>query len=108
MRKPGDGFCLAASRRVLDQVAPARAVSTYIGEGRPHYAELVVARPHLFALLLAGARVSLLDDLRLVLDDVGQPCWCEHLFPEIVSLETIWIGWVAGAAVVALVEREEP
>ena len=73
VREPGDGVRLAAARRVLDQVALARAVSAHIGQRLPHHAELVVARPHLLALLPAGARVLLLDDLRVVLEDVGQP-----------------------------------
>jgi hypothetical protein len=57
---------------VLDQIPLARAVCAYIGQGLPHYAELMVARPYLFAFLLAGARVPLFDDLGLVLQDVGQ------------------------------------
>ena len=55
VREPGDGVRLAAARRVLDQVALARAVGAHIGQRLPHHAELVVARPHLLALLLAGA-----------------------------------------------------
>jgi hypothetical protein len=58
---------------VLDQVAPARAVGAHIGQRLAHDAELVIARPDLPALLPARARVLLLDDLRVVLEDVGQP-----------------------------------
>ena len=108
VREPGDGVRLAAARRVLDQVALARAVGAHVGQRLPHHAELVVARPHLLALLLAGARVLLLDDLRVVLEDVGQPRRGEHLFPEVVGLEAVRVGRVARAVVVALVEGQEP
>jgi hypothetical protein len=108
VREPGDGVRLAAARRVLDQVALARAVGAHVGQRLPHHAELVVARPHLLALLLAGARVLLLDDLRVVLEDVGQPRRREHLFPQVVGLEAVRVGRVARAVVVALVEGQEP
>ena len=53
MRQPGDRVALAAARRVLDQVAPARAVLADIGKQPAHHVELVVARPDLGPLLLA-------------------------------------------------------
>lgn len=108
VRQPCDGVRLAAARRMLDQVALARAVRAHIGQRLPHHTELVVARPHLPALLLAGARVLLRDDLRVVLEDVGQPRRGEHLFPQVVRLEAMRIGRVARAVVVALVEGQEP
>jgi hypothetical protein len=76
--QPGDGVRLAAARRVLDQVTPAGTVRTHVGQRLAHDAELVVARPNLTALLPAAARVLFLDDLRVVLDDVGQPRRGEH------------------------------
>ncbi len=108
MREPGDGVRLAAARRVLDQVAPTRPVGVHIGQRLPHHAKLVVARPHLPAVLPAAARILLLDDLRVVLKDVCQARRREHLFPEVVSLEAVRIGRVAGAVVVSLVEGQEP
>ena len=72
VREPGDGVGLAAARRVLDQVAPARAVLPRVGQELAHHVELVVARPDLHRLLLAGLLVLRLDDLGVVLEDVGQ------------------------------------
>ena len=99
VREPGDGVRLAASRRVLDQVALARAAGAHVRQRLPHHAELVVARPYLLALLLAGARVLLLDDLRVVFEDVGQPRRGQHLFPEVVGLEAVRVGRIARAVV---------
>src|SRR5260370_1101691 len=84
-------------------VAPAGARGARIGRGLPHHAELVVSRPDLSALLLTGARVPLFDDLGVVLEDVGQPSRREHLFPEVVGLEAVRVGWIPGAIVPALV-----
>ena len=71
--QPGDGVGLAAAGRVLDQVALARAVLPGVGQELAHHVELVVAREDLRPLLLAGLLVLLLDDLGVVLEDVGQP-----------------------------------
>src|SRR5258705_9576877 len=43
VREPGDGVRLAASRRMLDQVALARAVGAHVGQRLPHHTKLVVA-----------------------------------------------------------------
>jgi len=65
----------------LDQTALPRALSAHVGQRVPDHAELVVARPHLPALLLSSAWVLLFDDLRVVLEDVGEPIRRKHLFP---------------------------
>ncbi len=70
--EPGDRVRLAAAGRVLDQVALPGAVRRGVGEQLPHHVELVVAREDLDALLLAGLLVLRLDDLGVVLEDVGQ------------------------------------
>ena len=57
---------------MLNQVPLARAVRAGIGQQLAHDVELVIAREDLLALLLAGLRVLLLDDLGVVLEDVGQ------------------------------------
>src|SRR5512147_1178859 len=80
----------------------------YIGQGLPHQVELVVARPYLFALFLAGTRVFLLDDLGIVFEDVGQPSWREDFFPEVVGLETVRVRWIPCASVIAPVEGQKP
>src|ERR1700730_16810142 len=83
-------------------------MGAHIHQRLPNHAELVVARPHLLALLLAGTRIPLLDNLRVVFEDVGHTRWGENLFPEIVGLEAMWVGRVASAVVVTLIEGQEP
>jgi hypothetical protein len=108
VRQPGDRIRLAAARRVLDQVTPARSMGTHIGQRLAHKPKLVIARPDLPALLPARARILLLDDLRVILEDVGQTRGGEHLLPEVGGLQAVRVGRVAGAVVVTLVERQEP
>jgi hypothetical protein len=72
MREPGDRVRLAAARRVLDQVPLPCTVFAHIRQRLPDQAQLMVARPDLPALLSPGAWILLLDDLRVVLQDVGQ------------------------------------
>ena len=108
VRQPGDGVRLAAAGRVLDQVAPARAVLPRVGQQLAHHVELVVARQDLHRLLLAGLRVLGLDDLGVVLEDVGQAVAGEDALPEVVGLEPVRVRRIAGAVVPALVERQEP
>jgi hypothetical protein len=79
-----------------------------VGEELSHDVELVVAREDLARGLLAGARVLLGDDLRVVLDDVRQARRGEDLPPEVVGPDPVRVGRVAGAVVPALVEGEEP
>ena len=62
---------------MLDQVALACAVRDHIGQELPHHVKLMVAREDLLALLLAGLRIHFLDDLRVILKDIGQALRCE-------------------------------
>ena len=59
--RPSAGSGSASRRRALR-----------VGEQLAHDVELVVAREDLLRRLLAGLRVLLLDDLGVVLEDVGQ------------------------------------
>ena len=52
VREPGDGVALATPRRMLDQVAPARAVLGGVGQETTDDVELVVAGPDLGLPLL--------------------------------------------------------
>ena len=52
MRQPGDGVRLAAAGRVLDQIAPARAVRLRVGQELAHHVELMEARPDLHRFFL--------------------------------------------------------
>src|SRR5438105_1551937 len=73
-----------------------------------HDVELVIARKNLLELFLSCFRVLLLDELRVVLDDVGQTGRGEDLLPEIVGLQAVWIRRISCAVVPAAIEREEP
>ena len=108
VREPGDRVRLAAAGRVLDQVALAGSVLGRVGEQAADDVELVVARPDLRHALLAGLLVLEGDDLRVVLEDVGEPARRQDLLPEVVGLEPVRVRRVAGAVVPAAVERQEP
>src|SRR5690606_13871935 len=54
VREPGNRVRLAAAGRVLDQIPPAGTIRLPVGEQPAHDVELVVARPDLHRLLLAG------------------------------------------------------
>ena len=84
------------------------AVPARIGQEPPHYVELVVARPDLLLPLLARLLILGLNDLCIVLQDVGQSVAGEEAHPEVVGLEAVRIRRVAGAVVPALVEGQEP
>ena len=93
---------------MLDEIPLPGAVLARVGQQPAHHVELVVARPDLHLPLLARLRVRGLDDLRVVLQDVGQPVAGEHPRPEVVGLEAVRIRRVPGPIVPALVEGQEP
>lgn len=93
---------------MLDQVAPARAVFSRVGEQPAHHVELVIARPDLQSPLLAGLLVLEFDDLRVVLEYVGQALAGEDALPEVVGLQAVRVRGIARAVVPAQVERQKP
>ena len=108
VRQPGDGVALAAAGRVLDQIAPAGAVRGCRGQQLAHHVELVVAGPDLRPPLLARPLILGFDDLGVVLQDVRQAGGGEDALPQVIGLEAVRVGRVAGAVVPALVEGQEP
>ena len=108
MGQPGDGVALAAARRMLDEVAPARPVGAGVGEQPSHRIDLVVARPDLGLLPPAHLPGRRLHHLSVVLQDVGQARAGQHLAPQVVGLEPVRVGRVAGPVVPAPVEGQEP
>ena len=106
--QPGDGVALAAAGRVLDQVAPARAVGAGVGQQPAHHVELMVARPDLGPSLPAALLVLRLHHLGVVLQDVGEAPPGQHLPPQVVDRQPVRVGRVARAVVPAPVERQEP
>ena len=108
MGEPGDGVRLPAAGRMLDEISLPRAVLVRIGQEPPHHVELVVARPDLLLPLLARLLILGLDDLCVVLQDVGQPVAGDDARPEVLSFEAVRIRRVPGTIVPALVEWQEP
>ena len=108
MGQPGDRIALAAPRGVLDEIALSGAVLCHVGQQAANNVELLVARPDLSLLRARGLVVLGLDHLSVVFQDVGQALAGKHLSPEIVALDAVWVGRVAGAVVPAAVEGQEP
>ena len=106
--EPGDRVRLAAARGVLDEVPPARTSRGDVGEEPADAVELVVAREDLRGGLLAGLGAAGGDQLGVVLDDVRQTARGQDPTPQVVGLDAVGVGWVAGPVVPALVERKEP
>ena len=71
--EPGDGVGLPATGRMMNEISLPCAVLARIIQEPTHHVELMVARPDLHLLLLACLLILNLDDLRVILQDVGQP-----------------------------------
>ena len=106
--EPGDGVGLPAAGRMLDEISLPGAVPARIGQESPHHVELVVARPDLLFPLLARLLILGLNDLCVVLQDVGQSVAGNDARPEVLSFEAVRIRRVPGTIVPALVEWQEP
>ena len=106
--QPRDGVGLAAASRVLNQILRACSPTGCIGQQPPHHVQLVIARPYLIAPLAARLVVFHLDDLGVVLNDVGQPVSGEHLLPQVIGLEAVGVRRIACTVVSPLVEGQEP
>ena len=63
------------------------------------------AREDLGELLLPGLLVLLLDDLRVVLEDVCKALRREEPLPEVLCLQSVGVRGVARAIVKPLVKR---
>ena len=109
--KPGDGEALAASRRVLDEIALPRPGRAGVGDEPAHAVELLVAwedeeAPSGLAALLV-LFLDLVDELAYQVEHaVPGP----GLFPEVSGGVTVLRrghGWIAGAAEAAPVEGQE-
>ena len=108
VREPGDRVRFARAGRVLDQNPTSGALRQRVGQQLADDVQLMKSREHLIPLHLAGLRVLPLDDLGVVLDDVGQAERREDLLPQIVRLEPLCVRRIACPVVPALVERQEP
>src|SRR5215510_2311448 len=92
---------------MLDEVTLPNTVLDCIGKKFAYHIELVVARENLDRLFQAGLRVLLLNDLRVVLDDVGDAARRQKALPEVIRLQSFRVGRIARAIVPALIERQE-
>ena len=68
----------------------------------------MIAGEDLRVLLPPRLRVFLLDNLSIILDDIGEAAWSENPPPEVVGLDTVRVRRVASAVVPPLIERQEP
>ncbi len=93
---------------MLDEIAVPDAVLARMREELPHDIELMVARENLLLRDLPGFLVLLLDDLGVVLDDVGEPDLGENFLPKVIGLQAIRVRWIPRPVVPSLVERQEP
>ena len=108
MGQPGDRIALAAAGRVLDQVPLPRPVRAGVLQEPAHHVELLVPRPDLDPLALARLRVLRRHHLRVVLHDVGHARAGEDVAPQVFRPETVRVGRIAGPALPAAVEGQEP
>ena len=108
MGQPGDRVALAAARGMLDEVTLPGAVLRHIGKQAPNHIKLMVAGPDLGLLLAPGLVVFRLDHLGVVLQDVRQALAREYPAPQVVGLDPVRIGRIAGAVIPSAVERQEP
>ena len=93
---------------MLDQVSLPALVARGVSQQPSYNVKLVITREDLFPLLSAGLLVFPLNNLCVVLQNVGEPLRREHTFPEIIGFESFWIGRVARAVIPALIEGQEP
>lgn len=62
---------------------------------------------HGFTDNLVRLPIDFLDHLRIILQNIRQRFLGHNLFPEIIGLDSIWIGRIACTVIVPLVERQE-
>ncbi len=92
---------------IRNKVALSHPLRGRVREQLPHHVDLVVAREDLNAPLLAGLVVPFLNHLRVPLEDVRQSPRREDPLPQGVGLDPVRVRRVAGAVVLAPVERPE-
>src|SRR3990172_1938083 len=92
---------------MLDEVPVTGSALAYVCEQLPYDVQLMVAREDLQLTLAAGGLVLFLDNLSIVLEDVGEATPRQKFAPEVVGLQPIRVRRVAGAVVPALVEGQE-
>ena len=80
---------------MLNQIFRANPPGGYFIQEATHHVQLVVARPYLLSPLASGLVVLGLDDLSVVLDDVGEPFASEDLLPQVIGLEAVGVGRIA-------------
>ena len=109
--EPGDGEALAAARRMLDEIALARAVLSGVGDKAPDGVELLIARENKGSLSgLPAFLVLFLDLMDELADEVEDAVAGPDLLPEVgrgVAFLRRRDGRISRAAELPLVEGQE-
>ena len=108
MGQPGDGITLAAAGGMLNQIPLPRPVLAAVLQEPPHHLQLMVSGPDLHLLALAGLAVLRLHQLGVVFQNVGHAPAGEDVAPQVIRLDAVRVGGIAGALLPTPIERQEP
>ena len=72
MRQPSNRVQLPTTARVLNEIPQPNALFGSSGKQLPYHVKLMVAGKDLLALLFTGLRILVVDDLSMVLKNVGK------------------------------------
>ena len=93
---------------MLDQISAADAVTLSVCKKRRDNGQLMIAGKHLFIRLRAGVFIHFLDDLGVILNDIGKRILAQNVLPKVVGFDPVRIGRIAGSVTITLVEWQKP
>src|SRR5260370_30405155 len=72
---------------MLNEIPSPSAVLSRMLQKLAHHVKLMVARENLRSLFLAGLRIFLFNDLRVIFQDIRKPARRKNAQPEIIGLQ---------------------
>ena len=108
VRQPGDRVRLTRAGGVLNQHPSAGTLRLRVSEQPSNDIKLMKTREELLPLPLPRLGVRPNDNLRIVLDDVSQSQGRQDVLPQIIRLQPIRVGGIAGAIIPTFVKRQKP
>ena len=93
---------------MLDEITLPCPKLLHISQSLTHHAELMVTGPDLTTFFSPSPLIFFLNNLCVVLKDVGEPCRSKQLFPEIIALDAVRVGRVARTIMITFVEGKKP